>query len=134
MTKRFALTLLTLTERYTEQDLKSAFKREAYKWHPDRNNNPDATNTFRNITEAYNILLEELKKPKSPFRRSESSEVHYKKPFHRPTIDLNDPTYQKIKGVAEIIWGKNKVAQVEGTVQHTEKSLEEIFDLLGIER
>ena len=47
----------------TEVELKSAYRKLAMQWHPDRNpNNPDAEERFKELTEAYAILADSEKR------------------------------------------------------------------------
>jgi molecular chaperone DnaJ len=47
----------------TEIELKSAYRKLAMQWHPDRNpNNPDAEERFKELTEAYAILADSEKR------------------------------------------------------------------------
>ena len=55
--------LLGLTPGSDSDELKLAFKREAMRWHPDRNNNNrDAEERFKWINEAYNVLSDPQKR------------------------------------------------------------------------
>lgn len=43
--------------------IKKAYKRQALKWHPDKNpNNPDAEEMFKKVSEAYEVLSSEEKR------------------------------------------------------------------------
>ncbi|XP_061773010.1 dnaJ homolog subfamily B member 9a [Nerophis ophidion] len=48
--------ILGVPEDATERQVKKAFHRLAMRYHPDRNNSPDAEATFRDIAEAYETL------------------------------------------------------------------------------
>lgn len=48
--------ILDIDERATQEEIKLAFKRQALKWHPDRNPSLDTTKRMQEINEAYLIL------------------------------------------------------------------------------
>lgn len=57
--------ILELPRTATEQDIKSAYRRLARKYHPDVNqDNPQATEHFKEISEAYEVLGDEEKRVK----------------------------------------------------------------------
>ena len=51
--------ILNINPIASKKEIKKAFKREALKWHPDRNNSPDATVKMQLINEAYLILKDD---------------------------------------------------------------------------
>jgi DnaJ-class molecular chaperone len=51
--------ILNIKPTASKKEIKEAFKREALKWHPDRNNSPDATTKMQLINEAYLILKDD---------------------------------------------------------------------------
>jgi len=61
MTKDKALEILGLTKDATLTDIRKKYRELAKKYHPDRNNDHDATKNFIEVTDAYNILYKELK-------------------------------------------------------------------------
>lgn len=48
--------ILEVDENATQEEIKSAFKKQALKWHPDRNPGQDTTQRMQEINEAYLIL------------------------------------------------------------------------------
>lgn len=46
----------------TDADLKAAYRKQALKWHPDRNKTPGATDKFKEINHAYETLSDPKKK------------------------------------------------------------------------
>ena len=55
--------LLEVTRTATDGELKSAYRKLAMKWHPDRNpGNKDCESKFKEINEAYDVLKDEQKR------------------------------------------------------------------------
>ena len=61
-TKRDFYEVLGLTKSATAAEIKSAYRKMALKFHPDKNKAPDAEEKFKEINEAYQILSDKQKK------------------------------------------------------------------------
>jgi molecular chaperone DnaJ len=65
MTQKDYYKILGLPRTASEQDIKSAYRRLARKYHPDVNqDNPQATEHFKEVSEAYAVLGDSEKRPK----------------------------------------------------------------------
>lgn len=53
---------LGVNKNATKDEIKSAYRKQAMQWHPDRNKSPDAEEKFKEINEAYEILSNTEKK------------------------------------------------------------------------
>jgi molecular chaperone DnaJ len=56
--------VLGVSKSATADELKRAYRKLALEWHPDRNKNPGATEKFKEINEAYEVLSDETKRKK----------------------------------------------------------------------
>lgn len=63
-TKRDYYEILGVTRSASESELKSAYRKLALKWHPDRNKEAGAEAKFKEINEAYEVLSSSEKKAK----------------------------------------------------------------------
>jgi molecular chaperone DnaJ len=59
MSKRDYYEVLEVNRNSTEEEIKKSFRKLAQKYHPDKNpNNPEAENNFKEIGEAYEVLMD----------------------------------------------------------------------------
>jgi DnaJ-class molecular chaperone len=68
-------TLLGVSRTASKQEIKKAFRNMARKFHPDKNKDKDAEQTFRNIARAYEILSDDQKRAMYD-RHGESAFTH----------------------------------------------------------
>ncbi|MFA5136237.1 MAG: DnaJ C-terminal domain-containing protein [Patescibacteria group bacterium] len=54
--------ILGVSKNASSAELKAAYRKQALKWHPDRNKAPEATEKFKEINHAYEVLSDPKKK------------------------------------------------------------------------
>ena len=63
MAKRDYYDVLGINKNASKQEMKSAYRKLAKKYHPDMNkDNPEAERIFKEVTEAYNVLSDDEKR------------------------------------------------------------------------
>jgi DnaJ-class molecular chaperone len=60
--KRDFYETLGIQKGATKDEIKSAYRKQAMQWHPDRNKSPEAEEKFKEINEAYEVLSNDQKK------------------------------------------------------------------------
>lgn len=60
--KRDFYEVLGVSKSASKDEIKSAYRKNAMQWHPDRNKSPDAEEKFKEINEAYEVLSNDQKK------------------------------------------------------------------------
>jgi DnaJ-class molecular chaperone len=56
MVKKTYYEILEVDKKASQEDIKSAYRRLAMRFHPDRNKLPEAEEMFKGISEAYSVL------------------------------------------------------------------------------
>ena len=54
--------VLGVPENATDEDIRKAYRKMALKYHPDKNKSPDASNKFKTIADAYEVLGDKEKR------------------------------------------------------------------------
>ena len=55
-------TILEVNKNANQEDIKKAYRKQAIKWHPDKNHEPNADEMFKKIGKAYSILSDAEKR------------------------------------------------------------------------
>ena len=62
--KRDYYEILSISKNASDEQIKSAFRKKALEYHPDRNKSKDAESKFKEVNEAYQILSDSEKRSK----------------------------------------------------------------------
>ena len=62
MAKRDYYDVLGVLKKASEEEVRKAFRKKAMEYHPDRNKNPDAEEKFKEVSEAYQVLIDSDKR------------------------------------------------------------------------
>jgi DnaJ-class molecular chaperone len=54
--------ILGVSKKATASEIKAAYRKQALKWHPDRNKSPEATNKFKEVNKAFEVLSDPKKR------------------------------------------------------------------------
>lgn len=82
---------LGVARNATHQEIKTAYKALALKYHPDKNKSPEAEAKFKEIGTAYEILGDEYRK------RCYDIELQHSAPYHAPVFSTYQPSQSTIK-------------------------------------
>lgn len=90
MTDYYAI--LNIEHNATKNEIKAAFKKEALKWHPDRNGSPGATARMQLINEAYLILKDDEARLKYDKQYQKFKQAARQEPAKWETYSIDDDT------------------------------------------
>jgi molecular chaperone DnaJ len=107
-TKRDYYEVLAVARTASADDIKSAYRKAALKWHPDRNptNKKEAEERFRECTEAYSVLSEPQKRTAyDRFGHAGISGVSFDPGFNRTIFEEFQDVFGDFFGFEEIFGG-----------------------------
>ena len=108
--------ILNISQNSTKDDIKKAYKKLALQYHPDRNRDPDAPETFKKISEAYQILSDKndtVRKP--PMRPMRPMNPNLEELLRQLNINFQKPSVNRLRRqvTTEIINGKQRTTIIE---------------------
>ncbi len=95
--------LLGVSKSASEKDLKSAFKKKAMQYHPDKGGDPDK---FKEINEAYQVLSDTQKRQMyDQFGTADPQQVNQNQTYHFNAGNMNDMFNQMFGGMGPFGFG-----------------------------
>lgn len=121
--------ILEISRNASEEEIKKAYKRQALKFHPDKNANPEAEDKFKLIAEAYVVLTDSDKR-----RTHDGAEETFNNPTYSSTTSpknwpqdppIKQTLYISLEDLANGVTKKmrilRKVMQLDGSVTLEDK-------------
>ena len=114
--------ILNISQNSTKDDIKKAYKKLALQYHPDRNRDPNATETFKKISEAYQILSDKNDtvrkppmRPTRPMRPMRPMNPNLEELLRQLNINFQKPSVNRLRRqvTTEIINGKQRITIIE---------------------
>ena len=88
--------ILDISENATEDEIKKSFRKQAMKWHPDRNpGNKDAEEKFKEMKAAYETLIDSYKRQQYDFTRKPKSSTN-SNAFNQDTFSDSDEVEKEV--------------------------------------
>ena len=69
--------ILGLDRNAASQEIKTAYRRLALQYHPDKNSSPEAKHKFQELTQAYSVLIDDKKRYNYDHGISEDEEIDF---------------------------------------------------------
>lgn len=120
--------ILEINKNANKEEIKSAYKKLALKYHPDKNktNKEEAENKFKEISEAYEILSDEQKK--FNYDNGQNVVIHNHNPFdifehmfnnHHSSFNIDisnlNSSFTSVNTSTQIV-GNKKITRIEKTI------------------
>jgi DnaJ-class molecular chaperone len=118
--------ILEITINASESEIKNAFRKQAIKWHPDKNNGKDTTQRMQLINEAYLILKDKEARTKYDYEYKEFKK--YQETEQEPVNEEDNFTYTDYVVQDDILnkWMQNARKQAVDLAKQTIKDFKDI--------
>lgn len=118
--------LLEIDATVQQADIKQAFRKQAFKWHPDRHPHKDTTERMKAINEAYLILKDPIARARYDntywtFKASQEAQSTFAQPNTSKTQQQHVYDYYTIKDTILKTWIERAKKQAADLVQQTIK-------------
>ncbi len=98
--------ILGVAKNATAEEIRKAFRKLAFKYHPDRNHEPGAEQNFKKINEAYEVLSNPQKREAYDARQARYTQPRFMPKPYRPTRSTSEELLRVIMQKGTPGWAK----------------------------
>lgn len=105
MGRKECYSILGLDDNATEADVRLRFRRLAVRYHPDKNDHPDASQKFQQILEAFQAISEDIKRAQEEEKRRKGADdkLHWRFSAAEPFADLSRKPPNRQDSIREML-------------------------------
>ena len=120
--------ILGVSKTSTDAEIKKSYRKLAMKYHPDRNNSPEAEAKFKKISMAYDVLSDKTKKDKyDNFGKDGLQNMNHEGP-DMGSFDIFNNLFGNSDFFSSPFGRQNVKRKTKDKVQHIEINLEDIYN------
>lgn len=127
--------ILQLPETATKEDIKSAYRKRAKQYHPDKNKEANAAEMFIRINEAYEFLMDDSRRKYYSARRKQTmsrEEELRREHVYREWVKQQEAARQRARQHAQLRYEEFANSPVYKTANAVNKYSNYVFLVLGI--
>ena len=94
--------LLGISPSASKQEIKTAYRSQCFKWHPDKNPEVDVTSMMQDINEAYKILNDDISRARYDYEATDDDLRNDINEARKYAKDLVDEFFRNLKETSKV--------------------------------